>query len=97
MPCLEVLVNTGRVSSRIEDPRITSEIPDVIAEGEYYGMCTFDQSLVKLVADGAVSAEQAMEALLALVAEGFHEMHLTAELREAELRDAEEREGGGAG
>jgi phosphocarrier protein len=42
-------------------------------------------------------AEQAMEALLALVADGFHEMHLTAERREAELRDAEEREGEGAG
>jgi phosphocarrier protein HPr len=37
-------------------------------------------------------AEQAMEALLALVADGFHEMHLTAEVREAEMREAEERE-----
>ena len=37
-------------------------------------------------------AERAMEALLALVADGFHEMNLTAELREAERRDAEERE-----
>ena len=34
-------------------------------------------------------AEAAMHALLALVADGFHEMHLTQELREAELRDAE--------
>ena len=40
-------------------------------------------------------AEQAMAALLALVADGFHEMHLTAELREAELKDAEERENEG--
>ncbi len=36
-------------------------------------------------------AEQAMAALLALVADGFHEMHLTAEVREAEERDREER------
>ena len=36
-------------------------------------------------------AEAAMEALLALVADGFHEMHLTEELREAEMRDAEQR------
>jgi phosphocarrier protein len=35
-------------------------------------------------------AEQAMDALLALVADGFHEMHLNEELRQAELRDAEE-------
>jgi len=33
-----------------------------------------------------------MEALLALVADGFHEMHLTAEVREAEMREAEEQE-----
>ena len=46
-------------------------------------------------ADGE-DAEQAMAALLALVADGFHEMHLTAELREAELRDAEEQENEGA-
>jgi phosphocarrier protein HPr len=53
-------------------------------------------SSLSITVDGE-DAEQAMEALLALVADGFHEMHLTAELREAELRDAEEREGGGAG
>ena len=40
-------------------------------------------------------AESAMEALLALVADGFHEMHLTAELREAEMRDAEQRKNEG--
>src|SRR5437667_3466506 len=34
-------------------------------------------------------AEAAMEALLALVADGFHEMHLTAELREAERAEEE--------
>jgi len=35
-------------------------------------------------------ADAAMEALLALVADGFHEMHLTAELRDAEDNPAEE-------
>ena len=40
-------------------------------------------------------AESAMAALLALVADGFHEMHLTDELRQAELRDAEQRENEG--
>jgi len=40
-------------------------------------------------------AESAMDALLALVADGFHEMHLTQEVREAELRDAEQRENEG--
>ena len=37
-------------------------------------------------------AEAAMHALLALVADGFHEMHLTEELREAEGRENEARE-----
>jgi phosphocarrier protein HPr len=37
-------------------------------------------------------AEAAMHALLALVADGFHEMHLTDELREAERRENEARE-----
>jgi phosphocarrier protein HPr len=37
-------------------------------------------------------AEGAMTALLALVADGFHEMNLTAELREAEQAREEETE-----
>ena len=53
-------------------------------------------SSLMIAVDGE-DAEQAMEALLALVADGFHEMHLTAELREAELRDAQEPENEGAG
>jgi phosphocarrier protein HPr len=49
-------------------------------------------SSLTIKADGE-DAEQAMEALLALVADGFHEMHLTADLREAE--EAERKEGEG--
>jgi twitching motility protein PilT len=60
--CVEVLVNTGRIAGRIVDPKATSEIREVIAEGEYYGMRTFDQSLVDLVARGVVTVEAAMEA-----------------------------------
>jgi phosphocarrier protein HPr len=37
-------------------------------------------------------AEQAMEALLALVADGFHEMHLTSELRDLERDEEHEKE-----
>ncbi|HYU89945.1 MAG TPA: HPr family phosphocarrier protein [Gemmatimonadales bacterium] len=48
-------------------------------------------SSLTIKTDGA-DAELAMDALLALVADGFHEMHLTDELRQAELRDAEQRE-----
>jgi twitching motility protein PilT len=62
VPCLEVLVNTGRIAERIEDESKTSEIKEVIAEGAYYGMCTFDQSLLELVRSGRVSIDDAMVA-----------------------------------
>jgi twitching motility protein PilT len=62
VPTLEVLVNTGRVAERIADADKTSEIHDVIADGGYYGMMTFDQSLLGLVRAGVVSVQEAMEA-----------------------------------
>jgi twitching motility protein PilT len=62
-PCLEILVNTGRVAERIADPDKTHEIHDVVAEGAYYGMMTFDQSMLELVTSGQVAFEEAMEAV----------------------------------
>jgi twitching motility protein PilT len=59
VPAVEILVNTGRVFDRIVDPKQTEGILDVIAEGEYYGMQTFDHALVKLVKEGLVSVEEA--------------------------------------
>src|SRR5437588_6190110 len=49
VPAVEVLVNNGRVRDRILDPAATESIVEVMAEGEFYGMQTFDQALVKLV------------------------------------------------
>ena len=63
IPALEILVNTGRVSERIIDEEKTAEIKDVVAEGGYYGMVTFDQWLLKLIQDGSVSVEDAMQAV----------------------------------
>jgi twitching motility protein PilT len=62
VPILEVLVNTGRISDRILDPSITDEIKEVIADGEFYGMRTFDQSLLERVSLGDVSVQEAMHA-----------------------------------
>ena len=62
LPAHEVLVNTGRIAERIADPERTAEIHDVIAEGEYYGMMTFDQCLLRLVGAGAVRVEDALAA-----------------------------------
>ncbi|HEY7659478.1 MAG TPA: type IV pili twitching motility protein PilT, partial [Actinomycetota bacterium] len=62
VPCHEILVNTGRIAERIADADKTAEIHEVVAEGGYYGMCTFDQSLLALVKSGRVSVEAALGA-----------------------------------
>ena len=59
VPAVEVLINTGRVFDRIVDPDETDSIPEVIAEGDYYGMQTFDQALVQLVKEGLVAEDEA--------------------------------------
>ena len=61
IPALEIMVNTGRIAERIADPDLTAEIHDVIADGSYYGMITFDQYLLNLVRDGKVTIESAMK------------------------------------
>jgi twitching motility protein PilT len=62
VPAVEVLIATGRVYDRIVDPSATIEIRDVIADGGFYGMQTFDQALVGLVRDGLVTEEDARRA-----------------------------------
>ncbi len=57
----EILVVTGRVQDLILNPAETGKISQVIGEGEYYGMQTFDQSLLKEVTAGRVAEETAME------------------------------------
>jgi len=59
VPAVEVLVNTGRVFDRLVDPEQTDSIVDVIADGAYYGMQSFDQALVELVKEGLVTMEEA--------------------------------------
>ena len=56
----EVMVTTGRVRDFIMDPDQTGQIQEAIAEGEYYGMQTFDQALLKLVEEGRVDYEEAL-------------------------------------
>ena len=52
VPASEVLVVTGRVQDLILNPEETGKITEVIAEGEYYGMRTFDQALLAYVDGG---------------------------------------------
>jgi twitching motility protein PilT len=58
----EVLTMTGRVRDMISDPNETGKLGEVIAEGSYYGMQTFDQALLHLHRDGKVSMDEALKA-----------------------------------
>jgi twitching motility protein PilT len=58
VPAVEVLVNTERVAERIADPALTHEIPDLIADGAFYGMETFDQSILRLASTGRVTFDE---------------------------------------
>ena len=60
--CCEVLRMTGRVRDMIMNPEETGKLVDVIAEGAYYGMQTFDQALLAHVQAGRVTMEEAMRA-----------------------------------
>jgi twitching motility protein PilT len=71
---MEVCVNTGRVADAISDPDKTSTLTELISDGDFYGMQTFDQHLVMLVRDGVVALEAAMA-----VSSNPHD--LTVELR----------------
>jgi len=62
-PGLEILINNGRVAERIADPDKTNELKEVIADGGYYGMITFDQSVLKLLQDGKITVDSAFKAV----------------------------------
>jgi twitching motility protein PilT len=57
----EVLVSTGRVQDLILNPQETGRLTEVIAEGEYYGMQTYDQALLGHVLDGNIDRELAFD------------------------------------
>jgi twitching motility protein PilT len=58
----EVLTMTGRVRDMISNPNETGKLGEVIAEGAYYGMQTFDQALLHLHRDGKISMDEALKA-----------------------------------
>jgi twitching motility protein PilT len=55
----EILRMTGRARDMIVDPDQTGRLREVIMEGEYYGMQTFDQALLRHYQAGRVSMEDA--------------------------------------
>jgi twitching motility protein PilT len=58
----EILRMTGRVRDMILNPDETGRLPEVISEGAYYGMQTFDQALLAHVQAGRVAMDDALKA-----------------------------------
>jgi twitching motility protein PilT len=58
----EILRMTGRVRDMIVNPEETGRLHEVIAEGGYYGMQTFDQALLTHVQAGRVAMDDALKA-----------------------------------
>jgi twitching motility protein PilT len=88
----EILRMTGRARDMILDPDETGRLREVIAEGEFYGMQTFDQALLRHYEAGRVTMEDALR-----VATSPHDFKLlvAAEGRiSTSMEDLEERESG---
>ena len=73
---------TGRVFDKIADADATHEIEEIIADGGYYGMQTFDQNLLTLYEKGTVSRRDAM-------ATATHPHDLRLQIDQLEMRRAE--------
>lgn len=56
---VETAVNTPRLREAIVDVEKTGTIQDIVAEGEYYGMKTFEQDAVRRVIAGDITVEEA--------------------------------------
>jgi twitching motility protein PilT len=56
---VEVMVATARIADCITNPEETAKITEAIQDGEYYGMQTFDQALIKLIMAGRISEAEA--------------------------------------
>lgn len=60
VPAVEVLVMTGTIREYINDADKTYLIRDAMEEGQYYGMQTFDQSLLGLYQDRKITLDDAI-------------------------------------
>jgi twitching motility protein PilT len=56
---MEIAVVTTRVRDAIADPEKTSSLQDIVADGQYYGMRTFEQDAVRLVMSGDITVLEA--------------------------------------
>lgn len=74
VPAVEVMLMTKRIRDLVLDESQTHKIQDAIREGDYYGMYTFDQSLLSLFRQGLVTLQDA-----AAIATSPHDFKLMAQ------------------
>jgi twitching motility protein PilT len=56
---MEVAVATPRIREAIVDESKTGALQDIVADGQYYGMRTFEQDAVRLVLAGSITTDEA--------------------------------------
>ena len=61
IPAVEVMVSNARIADLIREMR-TEEIPEAIADGEFFQMQTFSKALIELVLAGLIDREVASNA-----------------------------------
>ncbi len=76
VPAVEIMIMTNRIRDFILEPDQAYLVHDAISEGDYYGMQTFDQSLLKLYEDGMISLTDAAQ-----VAKNPHDFKLLVQQR----------------
>ena len=82
VPACEVMIMTGRARDFILDPEMTGNLSEVIRDGQYYGMQTFDQSLFGHVKAGRITIDEAMRS-----ASSPHDFKLMLEAGQARRGD----------
>lgn len=60
VPAAEVMIATSTIKEYILNEDETAKITEAIEQGEYYGMQSFDQCMLRLVEEGAVRLEDAV-------------------------------------
>lgn len=95
IPVVEVLVGNGRVRDAIADADKTVLLSEIIAEGEYYGMRSMEQDLVRLVLAGDLSVDEAESIIgassdlhVALKRAGYHSSARSIDSRSSSLQSA---------
>ena len=61
VPAIEVMITTNRIRDFILDPDQAMLVHDAIKEGDFYGMQTFDQALLKLYEQGLITLSDAAQ------------------------------------